>query len=263
MIDLSDPNLDDRLKRRTAEGRFEISEIELVVSIRELQAANNLSGIQRLATVLLDRCTPLFRKHSHGLLHRPDLREEAIANMAERLLRETLNPREQFMTQNFVHYLRCLCVDEFQRMLRMEGLTFRRDESGKPAGRPQHVPRTLMEPLRPAPTDESVPASDVADPHDQFEELHAEEECKRILSYLPDHVDRTIVMLRAIQHWKWDDIARVCNFTERTVRMRYERANTLLRAKLTQGDADALVPAAPTQVTQEQPRMKKQKGLNK
>ncbi len=263
MIDLSDPTLDDRLRRRNAEGRFEISEIELVTTIRALQIVSDQQGMQRLSAVLLDRCTPLFKKHSHGLQHRPDLREEAIANMAERVLREALDLREKFMTQNFVHYLRCLCVDEFHRTLRMEGLIFRRDESGQPAGRPQHVPRTLIESLHPAPVgDEGMPVSDVADPHDQYEELHAEEECMRILTYVPEPLDRTIVVLRAIQHWKWDDIAHFCHLTERTVRSHYQQALDLLRATLTQGDTQDL--PLPTQPTIPQPsQMKRQKGTNK
>ena len=115
MIDLSDPTLDERLRRRTPEGRYEISEIELVVTIRTLKTAGNTSGNRRLCEVLLQRCAPAFQRHTQGLRHRPDLREEAIANMAEHLLREVQDTSEIFITQNFVHYLRCLCVDEFNR----------------------------------------------------------------------------------------------------------------------------------------------------
>ncbi len=230
MIDLSDPTLDEQLRRRTPEGRYEINEIELVINIRRLKAEGNMDGVRRLAAVLLYRCAPAFQRHSQGLRHRPDLREEAIANMGEHLLRESQNPDEVFMTQNFVHYLRCLCIDEFNRVLRQEGLYYRRDAEGRPSGRPQHVPRALVEPLRPAsPDDEGTQMADVADPEDQYETLHAEDESMRILTYLQDPLDRTIMLLRAIEGMKWDDIAEVCKRTERTVRLRYERARAYLR----------------------------------
>jgi DNA-directed RNA polymerase specialized sigma24 family protein len=230
MIDLSDPTLDERLHRRAADGRYEISEIELVNTIRALRIQGDMSGVRRLSEVLLYRCAPVFQRHSQGLRHRPDLREEAIANMAEHLLREAQDPNEIFITQNFIHYLRCLCVDEFNRVLRQEGLHYRRDDEGRPSGRPQHVPRALMEPLRPAsPDDEGGPAADVADPHDQYEHMHAEMESQRILTYLSDPLDRSIMVLRSIEGMKWDDIADICKRTERTVRLRYERARNYLR----------------------------------
>jgi len=145
MIDMSDPTLDERLQRRTSEGRYEISEIEVIQTIRALLAIGDSANMRRLSEVLLYRCAPMFQRHSQGLRHRPDLREEAIANMGEHLLREAQNPHEVFMTQNFVHYLRCLCADEFNRVLRQEGLFYRRDAEGRPSGRPQHVPRSLIE----------------------------------------------------------------------------------------------------------------------
>lgn len=230
MIDMSDPTLDERLQRRTAEGRYEISEIEVIQTIRALLAIGDSVNMRRLSEVLLYRCAPMFQRHSQGLRHRPDLREEAIANMGEHLLREAQNPNEVFMTQNFVHYLRCLCADEFNRVLRQEGLYYRRDAEGRPAGRPQHVPRSLIEPLRPAAADDdSVPVADVADPNDPYEQVHAEEESQRILTYLHDQLDRKIMVLRAIEGMKWDDIALLCQKTERTVRLRYERARSYLR----------------------------------
>ena len=230
MIDLGDATLDERLRRRTAEGRYEISEVELILNIRALQAEGNGEGVRRLSEVLLVRCAPAFQRHSYGLRHRPDLREEAIANMGVHLLQEARNPNEIFMTQNFIHYLRCLCVDEFNRVLRQEGLYYRRDAEGRPSGRPQHVPRALIEPLRPAPADdEGISVGDVADPHDQYEQVHAEEESQRILTYLHDQLDRKIMVLRAIEGMKWDDIAILCKKTERTVRLRYERSRSYLR----------------------------------
>src|SRR5258708_37982706 len=174
MIDPRDPTLTARLERRTPEGRYEITEIELVRTIRVYHAQEDIEASQMLCEVLLGRCTSEFQRHSWGLRHRPDLREEAIANMAEHLLREVLNPKEIFMTQNFIHYLRCLCADEFNRILRMEGLRYQRDAEGRPTGRPHHVPRALMEPLQTTPVDsESPPTADVADPLDQYEHLHA------------------------------------------------------------------------------------------
>ncbi len=230
MIDLDEPALQERLRRRTPEGRYEISDIDLVLNIRTHQKKGNTSGARMLCEVLLERSAGEFQRRTYGLRHRPELREEAVANMNEHLLREAMDPTEIFMTQNFIHYLRCLCVDEFNKVLRQEGLYYRRDSEGRPSGRPQHVPRSLIEPLRPAPADdEGVLAADVADPHDQFERLHAVHESQHILTYLTDPLDRTIMVLRAIEGMKWDDIAIVCKRTERTVRFRYERARSYLR----------------------------------
>ncbi len=230
MINLSDPTLDERLRRRTPEGRYEISDIELVLSIRAFETEGDMVAVNRLCEVLLKRCASTFQFCSVGLSHRPDLREDVIANMGEQVLREARNPNEVFMTKNFIHAVRCICADEFNRMLRQEGLTQRRDDEGRPAVRPHHVPRSKMEPIRPAPSDdEGLPASDVADPFDQYEHMHAEEECQRILTYLADPLDRKIMLLRAIERWKWDDIALLCERTERTVRLRFERARNYLQ----------------------------------
>lgn len=233
MIDLHDPTLKERLRRRTADGRYEISEIDLVLNIRALRAKGDTEATRMLCEVLLDRSAPEFQRHTWGLRHRPELREEAIANMSEHLLREAMDPQEVFITQNFIHYVRCLCVDEFNRILRQEGLRYQRDDEGRPSGRPHHVPRALIEPLQPAPTDsDALPTADVADPQDQYEHLHAYEESRRILTFLSDPLDRKIMVLRAIEHMKWDDIAAVCERTERTIRLRYERARSYLRERI-------------------------------
>lgn len=230
MIDPRDPALPARLTQRTPEGRYEISEIELVLALRAYQSQGDMPTVQMLGEVLLKRCAPEFQRHSWGLRHRPDLREDAIANMAEHLLREALDPKEIFMTQNFIHYLRCLCVDEFNRILRQEGLRYQRDAEGRPSGRPHHIPRALMEPLQLTAVDgEAPPSADVADPVDQYEHLHANEESQHILRFLSDPLDRKIVVLRAIEGMKWDDIALVCKRTERTIRLRYEKARVTLR----------------------------------
>ncbi len=222
MIDLSDPTLDEQLQRRATDGRYELGESELVINIRALQAAGNMAGVRRLCEVLLQRCVPLFQRHTQGLRYQPELREEATANMAEHLLREALNPDEVFMTKNFIHYLRCLCADEFNRVLRQEGLHYRRDDEGRPAGRPQHIPRSLLEPLQaPRDGDQGPIGADVADPHDQYEAMHAGNESQRILMYLQDPLDRKIMVLRSIEEMKWDDIATLCERTDRTVRLRF------------------------------------------
>ena len=219
-----------RILQRTGEGRYVISERELVLAMRVLDKQGNVTGKRLIGELLLGRCNAAFQRYSYGLRHRPELREEAIANMGEHLLREALNPNELFPVQNFIHYLQCLCIDEFNRVLRQEGLAYKRGEDGRPSGRPQHVPRTLIEPIRPvSPDDDSTSTADVADPHDQYEQLHADEESLRILTYLSDSLDRKIMILRAIYSMKWDDIAEVCDRTERTVRLRFERARKHLQ----------------------------------
>ncbi len=45
------------------------------------------------------------------------------------------------------------------------------------------------------------------------------------------------MVLRAIEHMKWDDIAAVCNRTERTIRLRYERARSYLRERIVKEQA--------------------------
>ncbi|MDQ2905385.1 MAG: hypothetical protein M3Y81_17800 [Chloroflexota bacterium] len=230
MINLQDPALKERLRRRTAEGRYEVGDSELVVNIRVRNADGDKASVRLLCEALVERCAAEFQRRTLGLRHRPDLREDAIANMNEHLLREALDPKEIFITQNFYHYLRCLCADEFTRILRQEGLHYRRDSEGRPSGRPQHVPRTLMEPLYTGPTDDDgSPGADVADQEDQYERLHALDESQRILAYLSDPMDRIIMVLRIFERMKWDDIAQVCKRTERTVRLRYERACKYLR----------------------------------
>lgn len=233
MMNLQDPTLQERLRRRAPEGRYEISEIELVLSIRECDASGNLDGSRMLCEVLVDRSKPTFQHCARGLSHRPDLREEAEANMTERLLREARDPKEIFITQNFIHALRMLCIDEFKRTLRQEGLLYRRDSDGRPGGRPHHVPRSMIEPLQGTSVDsDAPPAADVADPVDQYDQLHAREETLRILNMLDDPLDRMIMVLRILRSWKWDEIAQACKRNERTIRLRYEKACSQLKIQL-------------------------------
>ena len=99
---------DTRLSRRTAQGRYELSESELVQAIRACQRAGDLASRDFLCEVLRERCTPEFERHSWGLRQRPDLREEAIAGMREHILREALNPKERFMCK-FGNYVGGSC----------------------------------------------------------------------------------------------------------------------------------------------------------
>jgi len=93
--------------------------------------------------------------------------------------------------------------------------------------------------LQPMPVDSDVlPTADVADPQDQYERLHAYEESQRILTFLSDPLDRKIMVLRAIEGMKWDDIAVVCKRTERTVRLRYERARSYLQERIRREQAN-------------------------
>lgn len=233
------PTLDPRrpetrtlLKRRTASGGYEVTEAALVLEIRAWRRRGDTEAVRGLCEVLVERCMPEFQRRAWGLRHRPDLMEDAIAGMIEQLLREAQDPSEKFMTLNFIHYLRCLCADNFGRVLRQEGLSYRRDEQGRPAGRPQHVPQALVDRIDVAAEDHEDASSQpgvVADSRDTLEERMAAVEAQRILGYLPDQMDRQIMVLRALEHMRWDDIAKICGKTERTMRLRYEKALVTLR----------------------------------
>jgi DNA-directed RNA polymerase specialized sigma24 family protein len=204
--------------------------------MRGWSARGDRDRVRLLGELLVDRCMPEFQRRSWGLRHRPDLMEDAIAGMVEQLLREALEPREVFMTQNFIHYLRCLCADNFSRTLRQEGLSYRRDEQGRPAGRPQHIPRALIERIDLSAEereDAGSVAQTVADPRDAYDERLAAVEAQRILGYLPDPLDRRIMALRVFERLQWEEIAALCGKTERTMRLRYEKAKTLLQQCLT------------------------------
>jgi len=199
--------------------------------------------VRALCEILVRRCMPEFQRRSWGLRHRPELMEDAIASMIEQLLREARDPREEFMTLNFIHYLRCLCADNFGRVLRQEGLAYRRDAEGRPAGRPQHVPRALVDRLEPAAEEhegQDGAGGAVADPQDAYEERMAAIEAQRILGYLPDPLDRQIVTLRALEGMRWDDIATLCGKTERTMRLRFEKARAPLRERIEAEDVGAV-----------------------
>jgi DNA-directed RNA polymerase specialized sigma24 family protein len=232
LLDPRDPAMQARLRQRTPSGGYEVPEVALVRAIRAWGQRGQREAVRALCGTLIERCMPEFKRRAWGLRHRPELMEEAIAGMIEQVLREAQDPREMFMTQNFIHYLRCCCADNFGRVLRQEGLSYRRDEQGRPAGRPLHVPQALVERIDVAAEDREDAGAQgavIADPHDATEERMAALEAQRILSYLPDPLDRQIMVLRALNHLRWDDIAKLCGKTERTMRLRYEKSVVRLR----------------------------------
>lgn len=234
LLDPRDAQTRARLMRRVPAGAYDIPEAEVVRAIRAWDALGETQVVRDLCELLVDRCMPEFQRRSWGLRHRPDLMQDAIGGMIEQLLREVRDPSEQFMLLNFIHYLHCLCADNFSRVLRQEGLSYRRDEHGRPAGRPQHVPRALMEridvPVEE--TEESGAARDIPAAGDQLGDRMAAIEAQRILAYLTDPLDRQIMVLRVFEQMHWEDIAKVCGKTERTMRLRYEKSRTRLREAL-------------------------------
>lgn len=240
--DPRDPHTLARLRKRTPSGGYEISDIEVVRAIRAWDGRGVRAVAMSLGGLLVERCEPEFRRRALGLRHRPDLMEDAIAAMGEQLLTEALDPGEIFMTQNFIHYLRCLCIDNFNKTLRQEGLRYKRDAQGRPSGRPQHIPRALIEQIS-IPADdheESGGASDVvADPRDSISERLAAIEAQRLLSYLPDPLDQRIMTLRVLEGRQWEDVAALCGKTERTMRLRYEKARITLQQALAAELAEA------------------------
>ena len=233
LLDPGDPETLTLLRKRTPSGGYAVPEAMLVRIIRAWGAVEGKQPvIQKLCELLIERCMPEFQRRSWGLRHRPQLMEDAIMGMIEQVLREAQDPAETFMTLNFIHYLRCCCADNFGRVLRQEGLTYRRDEQGRPVGRPQHVPQSLLDRIDVVAEDQDDAVSQpgvVADPHDKVDERMAAVEAERILGYLADPMDRQIMVLRALEHMRWDDIAKACGKTERTMRLRYEKALVKLR----------------------------------
>ena len=211
-------------------------EVALVLALRAQHKTSEQT--QSLWEKLQSRCEALFLCHVQGLRHRPDLREEALANMRERLWREVMFTENTSITEHFPHYLRCMASEEFRRILRQEGLLPRRDASPRRGNVPLHVPRSLISSLDELPSDNTsqsakAQASLLAD-EDLYGQWHAEMEVQRLLAYLPDPLDRTVLVLRAIEGMKWDDIAGHCHCTERTARLRYKQVCAFLRNVLSQ-----------------------------
>ena len=230
--DPRNPRTHERLTQRTPSGGYVVADTELVLAIRAWDARGMRPVAMDLCALLVDRCMPEFRRHAAGLRHRPDLMEDTINGMVEQVLREALDPTEIFMTQNFIHYLRCLCADNFTRTLRQEGLSYKRDEQGRPTGRPQHIPRALIEQIDVhADEQDEQPGvtGSVADPRDTLGERMAAVEAQRILAYLPDPLDQRIFALRALYKMQWEEIAALCGKTERTMRLRFEKAKLVLQ----------------------------------
>jgi DNA-directed RNA polymerase specialized sigma24 family protein len=239
--DPRNPGTAEKLKQRTSSGGYVVSDADLVRAIRAWKARGETERVRGLCEALVTRCMPEFQRRSYGLRHRPDLMEEAIAGMIEQLLREAQNPREEFMLANFIHYLRCLCADNFQRVLRNEGLSYRRDAQGNPAGRGMHVPQALVDRLD-VPLGEGDGAEtagrELADPGDQLATRMASLEAQRILRYLTDPLDQRIMILRVFEEMRWDDIAALCGKTERTMRLRFEKSKALLRERIAVENAE-------------------------
>ena len=239
--DPRNPGTAEKLKQRTSSGGYVVSDADLVRAIRAWKARGETERVRGLCEALVTRCMPEFQRRSYGLRHRPDLMEEAIAGMIEQLLREAQNPREEFMLANFIHYLRCLCADNFQRVLRNEGLSYRRDAQGNPVGRGMHVPQALVDrldvPLGDGDGAETV-GRELADPGDQLATRMASIEAQRILRYLTDPLDQRIMILRVFEEMRWDDIAALCGKTERTMRLRFEKSKALLRERIAAENAE-------------------------
>jgi DNA-directed RNA polymerase specialized sigma24 family protein len=234
-LDPRDPQTLDALRKRTPGGGYEVSDADLVRAIRAWDSRGDVAAVRALSEVLIERCMPEFRRRSWGLRHRPELMQDTISAMIEQTLREARNPNETFMLLNFIHYLHCLCADNFNRILRQEGLSYRRDEQGRPAGRPRHIPQALVDRID-VPLDDSeeggAPGRDIATPGDALNDRMAALEAQRILTFLSDPLDRKIMILRVFEQMRWDDIAAVCGKTERTMRLRYEKARVRLREAL-------------------------------
>jgi DNA-directed RNA polymerase specialized sigma24 family protein len=234
-LDPRDPQTLDALRKRTPGGGYEVSDADLVRAIRAWDSRGDVAAVRALSEVLIERCMPEFRRRSWGLRHRPELMQDTISAMIEQTLREARNPNETFMLLNFIHYLHCLCADNFNRILRQEGLSYRRDEQGRPAGRPRHIPQALVDRID-VPLDDSeeggAPGREIATPGDALNDRMAALEAQRILTFLSDPLDRKIMILRVFEQMRWDDIAAVCGKTERTMRLRYEKARVRLREAL-------------------------------
>jgi RNA polymerase sigma factor (sigma-70 family) len=254
-IDPDRPGVRAQLDLRTEQGGFVIPDTLLVRAIRAFHARGQIARSQALFEALYTRCQPMFRRYAAGLRHRPEWRDEAIADMAMQLWKEVIDPRETFMEQNFVVYLKRLCADQFKNKLRTEGRIFRTNERGEVTGRPEHIPATLMDSLDRAPgtDEEALPAEGIADSDDAIGNRLGEIEADRILHLVRDPLDRKIVTLRVFAHLKWDEIAQMCGMSERTMRTRFETARAQMALAL--GGQPA-----PPEETEPAPRAKPAKG---
>lgn len=252
-FDTRRPAVRARLTQRTPGGGFVVPDADLVRAVRAANQAGAKVQRDALFTLLLERSRPMFRKMAHGLAHRPQWMEDAIADMTVQLWREVLDPNETFMLHNFAYYLKCLCTDNFNRLLRAEGHGYRVNERGQVVGRPEHVPAALVESSDRAPDgDEEGEATiaSVADPASPHDDRLAALEAQRILLALPDPLDRKIVYLRVFGQMQWAEIAALCGKTERTMRTRFERARERMRAALEDGASGTATARGNTQVAE-------------
>ncbi len=245
-FDLRRTAVQARLAERANGGGYAVPDVLLVRAIRGFHGRGDTERRDALFARLIERCKPMFQRYAAGLRHRPELREDAIADMVEQLWKEILDPRERFIEQNFAYYLKCLCVDNFKRVLRAEGYGYRLNDQGQIVGRPEHIPAAMLDRIdRPARSQEDDPVADVIpDSTDQIEKRVAVLEVERILETLADPLDRKIVKLRVFAHLKWDEIAQVCNMSERTMRSRFEEARKYL-AMVVQSNAKNQLALAP------------------
>ena len=246
-FDLRRPVVQARLAERIPGGGYVVPDTALVRAIRVCDQRGELAQRDQLFTRLVERCRPMFYRYAGGLRHRPELRDDAIADMIAQLWKETLDPKERFIEQNFAYYLKCLCVDNFKRILRAEGYGYRVNEQGQITGRPEHVPTAMIDRIdRPSRTGDGDAVADVIpDTTDHLEKRLAVMEVERLLQHLTDPLDQRIVKLRVFGQLKWDEIAQVCKMSERTMRTRFEDARAYMAAVVTAGDAATDLPPAP------------------
>lgn len=208
MFDPNDPTLGERLQRKNVAGHYEISEVDLVITIRELLAKHEQSMTRRLCEALLERCLPEFQRYTEQLRHLPELREKAISNIGERFLREVMNPYDLALTQNFPHYVRCLCTDELTRISHQEGLVFMDSDVEKQTTSTKA--RTLNRRIR-----SSMPHYSL-----------------NILTHLTELPDLKLAVLRDFENVRWNDLVILYQCPKRVLRHRYKQAQKQLDVQI-------------------------------
>ena len=208
----------------------------LIRQIRLMDSQGRTAESRLLCEQLVAIAMPTFRRRSWGLQHRPDLREDAEQDMIEQLLREAHDPDEVFMTERFSLYASCVGADNFMRLLRAEGFGYKRDEDGNPVGRPMHVPRALFEwsdVLADSVANDERPIASIPQAPDHIARRLEGLELERILdAYVPDALDRRVLILRAVGGYGWDKIAEMCSMSERSMRLHYTKTIAVLNAAL-------------------------------
>ncbi len=227
------PAVRERLAQRASGGGYVVPDTHIVLAIRAYHQQRDIARYQDLFEILIERCRPTLKHFARGLP--ASEREDAIEDMTMQLLQEVIDPRETFMTQNFGVYLKRLCVDNFNRALRSSGHAYRVDDQGQVAGRPRHVPAPLVRSLDQPAGDGDDLGESVADPQDDIAARLSNIQAAALLRMIADPLDRTIVYLREVVELPWEEIARICGKTERTMRTRHARAMAFLRERLSGG----------------------------